>query len=98
MNKYVKALLSLSVAMTLLAGCEEEQPVAKIENVTVINKSTKDYSRAGSEYFVTVQKNENTATFEVDQEVFNAVTNGTIISGNQYRTNQLKDVTLPKLK
>lgn len=101
MRKFVIPLLAIG----LLAGCSEgsreevkPQVVSRLKSVEVINKKEEGHYRASSDYYLTVKKNGNTATFEVSEDIFKMVNEKSVISANQLSNGELTNVVFPSLK
>jgi hypothetical protein len=99
-----KFLIVPILAIGLLAGCEDnpDKPnglnINRVKSVEVVKKEEKGHYRASSDYYITVKKNGNVATFQVSETTYNMVSKKSVISGNQTSDGYLRDVIFPDLK
>jgi hypothetical protein len=96
----MKKFLIIPILIFSLTACSEqpEKFIGSVQDAKVINKDVKDYARAATDYYITVQKGDTKATFEISEEMFKTVNEGTVISGEYNKDYELKNITLDGLK
>lgn len=94
----MKKIITLMLLASILTGCIDAPQVDNLIEATVKDKSENGYGgRYGYDYYITVEKNEQKITLEVDSEHYKMISKGVIVSGYYDEDGFLSNISFPKL-
>ena len=83
----------------MLTGCTvTHTPSDNLIEATVTNKHKDGYGgRSGYDYYITVEKNEQSIVLEVDSDIYKMIGKGNVVSGYYDDDGYFNNVSFPKL-
>lgn len=97
-NTLFLGIFILIITLFLSACGESAKPVDEIKDVTVVNKFIKNGYRNTQTFYVTVEKEKQTATFKITANQYDMLEKDSVISGKYYNNGKLSSIKFSVFK